>query len=238
MIELKEIEKKFGKYAVLKNISFNIDPEKITAIVGPNGSGKTTIIKSILGLVKPDKGEILINNKSVLKEFLYRRELGYMPQVASFPDNLTVNEVFNMISDLRKQQINGSADIIETLNLQPELNKKIRTLSGGNKQKVSACIAFMFSPKIIILDEPTAGLDPVAAANLKKKIIEQKSAGKTIILTSHIMSEIEELSDNILFLIEGKIVFNGTVKSLVELSGQTKLENAIASMMDKKFKWN
>ncbi|MBE0551039.1 MAG: ABC transporter ATP-binding protein [Ignavibacterium sp.] len=238
MIELKEIEKKFGKYAVLKNISFNIDPGKITAIVGPNGSGKTTIIKSILGLVKPDKGEILINNKSVLKEFLYRRELGYMPQVASFPDNLTVNEVFNMISDLRKQQINGSADIIETLNLQPELNKKIRTLSGGNKQKVSACIAFMFSPKIIILDEPTAGLDPVAAANLKKKIIEQKSAGKTIILTSHIMSEIEELSDNILFLIEGKIVFNGTVKSLVELSGQTKLENAIASMMDKKFKWN
>ena len=238
MIELKEIEKKFGKYVVLKNISFNIDPGKITAIVGPNGSGKTTIIKSILGLVKPDKGEILINNKSVLKEFLYRRELGYMPQVASFPDNLTVNEVFNMISDLRKQQINGSADIIETLNLQPELNKKIRTLSGGNKQKVSACIAFMFSPKIIILDEPTAGLDPFAAANLKKKIIEQKSAGKTIILTSHIMSEIEELSDNILFLIEGKIVFNGTVKSLVELSGQTKLENAIASMMDKKFKWN
>lgn len=238
MIELKNIEKKFGKYEVLKNISFNIEPGKITAIVGPNGSGKTTIIKSILGLVKPDKGEILIDNKSVLKEFLYRKEIGYMPQIASFPDNLTVKEVFNMISDLRKQRINGSGDIINTLNLQPELNKKIRTLSGGNKQKVSACIALMFNPKIIILDEPTAGLDPVAAANLKKKIIEQRDAGKTIILTSHIMAEIEELSDNILFLIEGKIVFNGTVKNLVELSGHTKLENAIASMMDKEFKWN
>lgn len=238
MIELKNIEKKFGKYEVLKNISINIEAGKITAIVGPNGSGKTTIIKSILGLVKPDKGEILINNKSVIKEFLYRKEIGYMPQVASFPDNLTVSEVFNMISDLRKQQINGSADIINTLNLQPELNKKIRTLSGGNKQKVSACIALMFNPEIIILDEPTAGLDPVAAANLKKKIIGQRNAGKTIILTSHIMAEIEELSDNILFLIEGKIVFNGKVTDLVELSGQAKLENAIASMMEKEFKWN
>jgi len=238
LIELKNIEKRFGKYEVLKNISLNIEPGKITAIVGPNGSGKTTIIKSILGLVQPDKGEILINDKSIVKEFMYRKEIGYMPQVASFPDNLTVNEVFNMISDLRKQQINGSADIIRTLNLQPELNKKIRTLSGGNKQKVSACIALMFNPKIIILDEPTAGLDPVAAANLKKKIVEQRNAGKTIILTSHIMAEIEELSDNILFLIEGKIVFNGKLIDLVELSGQSKLENAIASMMDKEFKWN
>lgn len=238
MIELKNIEKRFGKYEVLKNISLNIEPGKITAVVGPNGSGKTTIIKSILGLVQPDKGEILINDKSIVKEFMYRKEIGYMPQVASFPDNLTVNEVFNMISDLRKQQINGSADIIRTLSLQPELNKKIRTLSGGNKQKVSACIALMFNPKIIILDEPTAGLDPVAAANLKKKIVEQRNAGKTIILTSHIMAEIEELSDNILFLIEGKIVFNGKLIDLVELSGQSKLENAIASMMDKEFKWN
>lgn len=238
MIELKNIEKTFGKYQVLKDISLNIEPGKITAIVGPNGSGKTTIIKSILGLVKPDKGEILINNKSVIKEHLYRKDIGYMPQVASFPDNLTVTEVFNMISDLRKQSVNGNANLINILQLEPEMNKKIKTLSGGNKQKVSACIALMFDPKIIILDEPTAGLDPVASANLKKKIIEQRDAGKTIILTSHIMAEIEELSDNILFLIEGKIVFDGTLKNLVELSGQAKLENAIASMMDKDFKWN
>ncbi|HMN17406.1 MAG: ABC transporter ATP-binding protein [Ignavibacteriota bacterium] len=238
MIELKNIEKSFGKYQVLKNISLNIEPGKITAIVGPNGSGKTTIIKSILGLVQPDKGEILFNNKSVIKEYLYRKDIGYMPQAASFPDNLTVNEVFNMISDIRMQQMNGNAELINILNLQPELNKKIRTLSGGNKQKVSACIALMFNPKIIILDEPTAGLDPAASANLKKKIVEQRDAGKTIILTSHIMAEIEELSDNILFLIEGKIVYDGSLKNLVELSGQAKLENAIAAMMNKEFRWD
>jgi len=238
LIELKNIEKSFGKYQVLKNISLNIEPGKITAIVGPNGSGKTTIIKSILGLVQPDKGEILFNNKSVIKEYLYRKDIGYMPQAASFPDNLTVNEVFNMISDIRMQQMNGNAELINILNLQPELNKKIRTLSGGNKQKVSACIALMFNPKIIILDEPTAGLDPAASANLKKKIVEQRDAGKTIILTSHIMAEIEELSDNILFLIEGKIVYDGSLKNLVELSGQAKLENAIAAMMNKEFRWD
>ncbi|KAB2852424.1 MAG: ABC transporter ATP-binding protein [Ignavibacterium sp.] len=238
MIELKNIEKSFGKYQVLKNISLNIELGKITAIVGPNGSGKTTIIKSSLGLVQPEKGEILFNNKSVIKEYLYRKDIGYMPQAASFPDNLTVNEVFNMISDIRMQQMNGNAELINILNLQPELNKKIRTLSGGNKQKVSACIALMFNPKIIILDEPTAGLDPAASANLKKKIVEQRDAGKTIILTSHIMAEIEELSDNILFLIEGKIVYDGTLKNLVELSGQAKLENAIAAMMNKEFRWD
>lgn len=118
MIELKNIEKSFGKYQVLKNISLNIEPGKITAIVGPNGSGKTTIIKSILGLVQPDKGEILFNNKSVIKEYLYRKDIGYMPQAASFPDNLTVNEVFNMISDIRMQQMNGNAELINILNLQ------------------------------------------------------------------------------------------------------------------------
>lgn len=96
----------------------------------------------------------------------------------------------------------------------------------------------MFNPKIIILDEPTAGLDPAASANLKKKIVEQRDAGKTIILTSHIMAEIEELSDNILFLIEGKIVYDGSLKNLVELSGQAKLENAIAAMMNKEFRWD
>lgn len=96
----------------------------------------------------------------------------------------------------------------------------------------------MFNPKIIILDEPTAGLDPAASANLKRKIVEQRDAGKTIILTSHIMAEIEELSDNILFLIEGKIVYDGSLKSLVDLSGQAKLENAIAAMMNKEFKWD
>lgn len=231
MIALKNIEKRFGKFHVLKNISFSVQPGKITAIVGPNGSGKTTIIKSILGLVKPDSGDITINSKSVIGEYLYRKNIGYMPQVASFPENLTVQEVIKMISDLRDEKINIESNLIEILNLIPEMSKQIKNLSGGNKQKLSAYIALIFNPSIIILDEPTAGLDPVASSNLKQRILEECSYGKTIFLTSHIMSEIEELADNILFLIDGRIVFDGEVKDLIESSGEHKLEKAIANMM-------
>lgn len=167
MIRLIQIEKKFGKFEVLKGISFNVEPGKITAIVGPNGSGKTTIIKSILGLVKPDDGDILINEKSVLGDFLYRRDIGYMPQTTSFPENLTVKEVIRMICDLRNVKMNLNDYLINKLNLSAELGKQIKNLSGGNKQKVSALIALMFDPSIIILDEPTAGLDPVSSSHFK-----------------------------------------------------------------------
>lgn len=231
MISVSNIEKKFGKYHVLKNISLEIKPGKITALVGPNGSGKTTIIKSMLGLVRPDNGGININGKSTLDEYHYRKHIGYMPQTASFPENLTVKEVIKMISDLRNESINIESNLAETLNLTQEMSKQIKTLSGGNKQKLSAFIALIFNPSIIILDEPTAGLDPVASNNLKQRILEERNNGKTIILTSHIMSEIEELADNILFLIDGKIVFDGEVKDLIQSTGEQKLEKAIANMM-------
>ena len=217
---------------MLKNISLTVQPGKITAIVGPNGSGKTTIIKSILGLVKPDSGDITINSKSIVGEYLYRKNIGYMPQVASFPENLTVQEVIKMISDLRSELVEFNSELIGALKLNSEMKKQIKNLSGGNKQKLSAYIALIFNPSIIILDEPTAGLDPVATSNLKQRIREERSNGKTIILTSHIMSEIEELADNILFLIDGKIVFDGEVKDLIESSGEHKLEKAIANMMN------
>jgi len=238
LIEIKELEKSFGKFEVLKNISFNVDSGKVTAIVGPNGSGKTTIIKSILGLVKPNRGDILIKNKSILGEHLYRKEIGYMPQAASFPDNLTVREVIKMICDLRGLDIEPSPKLIDSLNLSPEMNKQIKNLSGGNKQKVSAVISLMFNPSIIILDEPTAGLDPVSSNNLKEIIIEERKNNKAIILTSHIMSEIEELADNIIFLIDGKIKFDGSILSLLTYKGESKLEKAIANLMSEKSAWN
>ena len=238
MIEVKGLEKRFGKLEVLKNISFNVEPGKITAIVGPNGSGKTTIIKSLLGLVKPNNGDILINSKSVLGEYLYRKDIGYMPQSASFPENLTVREVIKMICDLRNLNIEPNPKLIDALNLSPEMNKQIKNLSGGNKQKVSAVISLMFNPSIIILDEPTAGLDPVVSNNLKEIIIDERKNNKSIILTSHIMSEIEELADHIIFLIDGKIKFDGSVLSLLTYKGESKLEKAIANLMKEKSAWN
>ncbi|HCY74752.1 MAG TPA: copper ABC transporter ATP-binding protein [Ignavibacteriales bacterium] len=238
MIQLKEIEKKFDKSEVLKNLSFDIEPGKITAIVGPNGSGKTTIIKTILGLVKPDNGDILIDDKSILNDYHYRKNIGYMPQSASFPENLTIREVLKMIGDLRNSKIKHDDELLVALNLTAEMNKQVKTLSGGTKQKVSALLSLMFNPSIIILDEPTAGLDPVASSNLKELIIKEKMKGKTIILTSHIMSEIEELADHIIFLIEGKIKFDGSVFDLLTYKSENKLEKVIANMMNEKSAWN
>ena len=238
MIRLTQIEKKFGKFEVLKGISLNVEPGKITAIVGPNGSGKTTIIKTILGLVKPDDGDIRINEKSVLGDFLYRKDIGYMPQAASFPENLTVKEVIKMICDLRNVKLSLNEYLINKLNLSSELGKQIKNLSGGNKQKVSALIALMFDPSVIILDEPTAGLDPVTSSHFKEIILDEKKKGKTIILTSHIMSEIEEMADHIIFLLEGKICFDGSILSLLTYKGESKLEKAIANMMTEVTKWN
>lgn len=238
MIEIKQLEKKFGKFEVLKGITFNVEPGNITAIVGPNGSGKTTIIKTILGLVKPDEGDILIDKKSVLGDFLYRSKIGYMPQAASFPENLTVKEVFKMICRLRNSKMIINQELIAKLNLNSELGKQIKNLSGGNRQKVSAYIALMFNPSIIILDEPTAGLDPVTSSYLKEIIIDEKKKGKTIILTSHIMSEIEEMADQIIFLLEGKICFDGSILSLLTYKGESKLEKALANMMKEVSQWN
>lgn len=238
MIEIKKLEKRFGKYEVLKSISFYMLPGKITAIVGPNGSGKTTIIKSILGLVKPDEGEILINGKSILGKYIYRNEIGYMPQQASFPENLTVKEVVKMICDIRNTNFEIDPVLINKFSLADEMNKQIKNLSGGNKQKLSAVISLMLNPSILILDEPTAGLDPIASSNLKEIIFAEKGKGKTIVLTSHIISEIEELADHIIFLLDGRIYFDGSIISLLTNRGESKLEKAISKMMSEASIWN
>ncbi len=232
MISIINLDKKFGKIEVLKKVNLEISSGMVTAIVGPNGSGKTTLIKSILGLVKPTAGQIVINGRLITGDYLYRKQIGYMPQIARYPENLTINEVIQMIKDLRNSNCEINNDIIEAFSLYKEMNKPFRSLSGGTKQKVSALVAFLFNSEILILDEPTSGLDPISSSYFKDFINAEKQKGKTIILTSHIMSEIEELSDEIAFLLEGKIRFKGSVNSLLVNEGEVRLERAIASMMN------
>ena len=233
MIQINKLKKTYRKLEVLKSIDLAIDSGKVTAIVGPNGAGKTTIIKSILGLVKPDRGTIEIDGETVNREYAYRDRIGYMAQIARFPENLTVKTVLDMITDLRRaHHPDRDEELIERFRLRTEFDKQIRTLSGGNRQKVNASLAFMFDPEILILDEPTASLDPVASSILKDKIKEQKQAGKTIILTSHIMAEVQELADQLVFLLEGNIYYEGTTRGLIASTGEDKLERAIAHMME------
>lgn len=232
MIEIKDLRKIFGKSEVLKNVSLSIESGKVTAIVGPNGSGKSTLIKSILGLVKPTSGIIEVDGENIHENYNYRNKIGYMPQIARYPENLTANELLSLVKELRSNSDINSSELIKSLKLSDEVEKPFKNLSGGTKQKVSVTIAFAFDPKIYFLDEPTAGLDPVSSSFFKDLVLREKENKKTIILTSHIMNEVQELADEIVFLLEGEIKFKGTIESLLKHQKETKLERAIAELMN------
>lgn len=230
MVSIQNLYKKFNTNLVLDGIDLDISKGGIFAILGPNGSGKTTLIKSILGMVIPNKGTITVHGQNINKNSDYRKDIDYLPQIANFPNNLKVKELITMIKDLRG---NGDKDkeLIELFKLEPFLNKKLGNLSGGTKQKVNIVLTFMFNSPLIILDEPTSGLDPISLIGLKKLIQDEKDKGKTILLTSHIMSFVEEVSDEIVFLLEGQIYFKGTIEALKEKTKQTNFEHAIASIL-------
>lgn len=235
MIEIKELHKKFGKNQVLKGVDLDINQGGIFAILGPNGSGKTTLIKSVLGMVIPQSGTIKLNGNTIKKDWKYRKEIDYLPQIANFPNNLSVKELIKMIKDLRANYTQKDLELIELFKLEPFLNKKLGNLSGGTKQKVNLVLTFMFDSPLIILDEPTTGLDPIALIRLKGLINSEKEKGKTILITSHIMSFVEEISDEIVFLLEGKIYFKGTISELKSKTNQPDFEHAIASILTKSY---
>jgi Cu-processing system ATP-binding protein len=234
MISFKNIHKRFGKLIVLDNLNLEVDKGGVFAILGPNGSGKTTLIKALLGMVIPDKGEILYNGKSVLKQWEYRNNLNYLPQIANFPANLTVIELVEMVKNLRPSKTNEK-ELIELFGLTPFLKQKLGNLSGGTKQKVNIVLAFMFDSDLIILDEPTTGLDPIALIYLKELIQKEKAKGKTILITSHIMSFVEEMSDEIVFLLDGKIYFKGTIDAIKKQTESATLDVAIANLIKKQY---
>lgn len=233
MIQFKNLYKKYGKLTVLNNLDLEIKQGGIFAILGPNGSGKTTLIKCLLGMVIPNSGSIKLNNTSVLREWNYRNNLNYLPQIANFPPNLTVLELINMVRNLRPKE-SHTTELIEKFDLRQFLHKKLRNLSGGTKQKVNLVLTFMFDSDLIILDEPTTGLDPISLIQLKKIIQQEKEKGKTILITTHIMNFVNEVADEIVFLLDGKIYFKGSVEQLKTQTKTTNLELAIANLISKK----
>jgi Cu-processing system ATP-binding protein len=235
MIEIKDLHKSYSKNRVLKGITLEIGSGGIFAVLGPNGSGKTTLIKSILGMVIPDKGTIQLNGKNIKGDWKYRNDIDYLPQIANFPSNLTVNELIKMIKDLRSFKGDEDQRLIELFKLQPFLDKKLGNLSGGTKQKVNLVLTFMFDSPLIILDEPTTGLDPISHIRLKELIKAEKKKGKTILITSHIMNFVEEISDEIVFLLEGKIYFKGSIPELKTKTEQPDFEHAIASILSSSY---
>lgn len=180
----------------------------------------------------PDKGEIIVNNQPVRGAWTYRNLIGYMPQIGRYPDNITVKQLFEMLNSIRKDKINErDTELMESFSISSFENKTMRSLSGGTRQKVSACLAFLFNPQILILDEPTAGLDPVSAEILKEKVIREQQKGKLILITSHILSDLEEIASEVLFLNEGKKVFFKKTEELKKETGSGNLSKALATIM-------
>lgn len=231
MISVKNISKKFGKLQVLKDFNLEFQHGNSYALMGPNGSGKTTLIKTILGMVMPDSGEILVKGQSIKGGHAYRQDIGYMPQIGRYPLNMKIGQLFSMMKDMRTEIKNYDLDLVEAFELDEMKDKAMGTLSGGTLQKVSAALAFLFSPDILILDEPTAGLDPIAVEILKAKIKRERAAGKLILITSHIMSDLEELSNQAIYIFEGEVYFNDTIEILKEMTGEDRFSPAIAKLM-------
>jgi len=230
MIEIQELNKHYNGNHVLRDISLEIRTPGIYAILGPNGSGKTTLLKSIIGLVNPDSGSVEVRGTLVSETHLYRNEISYLPQIARFPDNLRIYELIRLIKDIRNQEADES-ELVELFQLEGEMKKRLRNLSGGTRQKVNMVLGFLFDTPLIILDEPTVSLDPVALGKFKKVIAEKKQQGKIILYTTHIMSLVEEFSDQIILLLDGRIIFKGGLKQILQESGEKSLENSIASLV-------
>lgn len=234
MIEVKNLTKKFGKLVALNDVTLSLQYGQTISLIGPNGSGKTTFIKSLLGLVVANKGTIHFDGINITGDSSYRNKIGYMPQIGRFPENIRIDQLFDMVRDIRKSHgLKEDHELIETYGLDKMKDKTMRTLSGGTRQKVSACLAFLFNPPVIILDEPTSGLDPLSAEQLKDKIMEEKNKGKLIIITSHILSDLDDITSEVIYMQEGNCLFHKSIDQLRIDTGEEKLARAIASIMKK-----
>ena len=154
-----------------------------------------------------------------------------MPQIGRYPDNMTIGQVLGMMKDIRNTSRQLDEDLIKAFSVHNLMNKRMRTLSGGTIQKVSAALAFLFNPSVLILDEPTAGLDPVASELFKEKIIAEKDKGKLVLITSHILSDLDDLVTRIIYMQEGKIIFHKSIEELRMDTGEDRLVKSIAQVM-------
>ena len=207
----------------LDQVSVRFEKGQSIALLGPNGAGKTTLIKCILGMVKPTSGSILFDNHNIFGKWAYRDRIGYMPQIGRYPDNMQVRQLFSLMKKIRQQHGKRQLDeeLYEAFQLKEIEMRPLRTLSGG------------IDPEVLILDEPTAGLDPLSSERLKQKIAREKDKGKLILISSHILSDLNEIVTDVLFMNEGSIVF---YKSLEEISRETQeesLSKAVVSIMKK-----
>ncbi|MBS7577768.1 MULTISPECIES: ABC transporter ATP-binding protein [unclassified Enterococcus] len=225
MLKVENLVKSFGDYKAVNDISFEIPKGKILGLIGQNGAGKTTTFRLILDFLKADKGLILWDNQPVTKE-IYNL-IGYMPEERGLYPKETVENQLIYFASLRGMKRKDASDRIdrwmENFQVKGKRTDKLKKLSKGNQQKVQLIATLLHEPKLVILDEPFSGLDPVNAGILKDAIINLKSQGASVIFSSHNMDNVEQISDHLVMLKSGKMVLNGEIHQIRESFGRTKL---------------
>lgn len=215
-LELKHVTKRYGVHRGVEDISLTLQKGEIFGFLGPNGAGKTTTINLLVNLTKPTSGAITmfgLDNQQY--GIAVRRQVGYLAGDMSLDRNLTGRQFLTYLGNVRGGfDSSYVAQLAERLNC--DLDRKIKTLSRGNKQKVGLISALMHKPDLLILDEPTSGLDPLVQAEFNEIILEHKAAGKTAFISSHILSEVQELCDQVAFIREGKMIANKPLKEIVK----------------------
>ncbi|XEC95348.1 ATP-binding cassette domain-containing protein [Paenibacillus tarimensis] len=221
VIQLRKLTKRFGKFTALDEVELTVNPGEVMGYIGPNGAGKSTTIRILLGLLRKDSGEAAMFGKDVWRDAVeLHRRLAYVPGDVHLWANLSGGEVIDLFGKLRGGlNPKRRAQLLERYDLDP--TKKCRTYSKGNRQKVALVSAFASDSELFILDEPTSGLDPLMEAVFQDCIAEVKRDGKTVLLSSHILAEVEKLCDRVSIIRKGKIVETGTLAELRHLTRTT-----------------
>ncbi|MTV81596.1 ABC transporter ATP-binding protein [Secundilactobacillus folii] len=218
VIHIKQLEKKFGNFQALRNISFDVNPGEVFGFIGPNGSGKSTTIRILLGILKANGGSATIFGKDVWQQAVQIHErIAYVPGDVYLWPNLTGGEIIDFLLKLNHQHHSARTDeLIKAFELDPR--KKARTYSKGNRQKVALIAALSTEAELYIFDEPTSGLDPLMEELFQSHVLELKKQGKSVLLSSHILSEVERMCDRIGIVRAGEIVETGTLNEMRQLT--------------------
>ncbi len=223
-ILISSLNKNYGSQKALDNVSFSIKKGEVVGLLGPNGAGKSTLMKSITGAIIPDSGEINVDEFSVLNQPIEtKKRIGFLPENNPLYYEMYVREYLKFAADIRNEKKERIEEVIQKVGLTPESHKKIGQLSKGYKQRVGLAQAILSNPEILILDEPTNGLDPNQILEIRE-VIREIGKSKTVILSTHIMQEVEALCSRVILLNKGKIVSDSPIE---EFKGQYKsLEDA------------
>jgi ABC-2 type transport system ATP-binding protein len=214
VISLEKLTKNYGSTRGITDVTFNVNAGEVMGFLGPNGAGKTTAIRTLLGLIKATSGNAtILGENALVPNVELRRKIGYLPGIAATYDRFTALKYLDFLAQMRGLELEGE---IRTLarRLDLDLNQHIHDLSKGNRQKVSVIQAFMHSPDVLFLDEPTSGLDPLVQCEFEKILDEARNRGAAIILSSHVLSEVEHLADRIAIIDQGEIVIVDEISTL------------------------